>query len=458
MARSSADPSPAAFQSLAARLASLAGELPAEQAVALTALLESADQRLRAEADGDGLSAPDVAADPYPVYRDLRAGGAVRWSESRNAWLVTAHAELLAIEHDPRISFAARYVAAIDGLSEAERAAMPAFLRTTARHLGHTDPPAHTRQRRAFDAALTPRAVHALRPAIKQIVDDLLESFGDAGRIDAVADLAERLPLPVLGALLGIPGEDFDRVAGPAAAYLGPIGSGDGDTTVARRKEAAATALVDYMRGALRERQRAPCADLLSALAEQMQPVGGHDEDEIVVISIQILTGGFESLRHMIALGLLALLRHPRELARLRTEPGLIPVAVEELLRYDGVVQQLTRVATDDIEVGGAQIRPGDTILLLPAAANRDPEAFAEPDRLDCRRRGARHLAFGSGAHACPGAGLARAVAQITFAALIERFAVLELDAEAPMWEPDFRAHALTSLPIVYSRFPVAGA
>jgi cytochrome P450 len=424
------------FASLATKLARLSDGMSEGERDAVTALIGAAAARLR--------------SDPYPQFERLLDDEErpVQRSDERGGWLVARHAHVCAVERDARMSFAARHADAARSLTPAQREAMPTFLRLTSLHLGHTDAPAHARLRDLFRPATGPRAVRRAEPAIRRCVDELVPAGGSSGELDAVADYAARLPMPVGGALLGLSPAEFAQIEGATADYLGPLPS---DVADARRKERAALALRDHFARALAERRTAPSppADVLGELARRIGGPDGYGEEEVVAACVQILTGGYESLRHMVSVGLCTVVEHPAALAAVRAR-GLGAGALEELLRYDGVVQQLTRTATEDLELGGARIAAGEKLLLLPGAANRDPRRFQDPAALDLDRRANSHLAFGTGPHACPGAGLARTVGRIAIGALVERSARLELVPPGPVWEDDVRARGLVSLRLGY--------
>jgi cytochrome P450 len=202
------------------------------------------------------------------------------------------------------------------------------------------------------------------------------------------------------------------------------------------------------MRGIVAERRKAPGEDLISGLIEAQEERDALSEAELVSTSLLLLIAGHETTTNLIGNGLLALLRHPDQLERLRAEPALLENAIEELLRYDSPVQATVRIAIEDVEMGGVVIPKGAAVLPLLGAANRDPAEFAEPDRLDLARENVRHLSFGLGTHFCLGAGLARLEARLAFRGLIERFPRIQLATDAPEYRPNPFLRGLRSLPV----------
>jgi len=301
------------------------------------------------------------------------------------------------------------------------------------------DPPAHTRLRRLVSAAFTARRVQGLRPAVEQIVAQACEQV--AGENDFVAHFAFPLPVTVIGELLGIPAADRpmsrDLVQDWAAVLeiLTPL--------VVDRADVAASAIGDYL--AARRRVH-PADDLVSVLAAA-EAGDKLTQDELVTMAALLLAAGFETTAGLLANGLLALLAHPGQARRLRTEAELAAPAVEELLRYDSPIQLAVRSAPAGLDVAGMTTSQGQRLVALLGAANRDPEVFSAPDRLILDRAEQPPLSFGGGIHYCLGAPLARLEAQIAFPALLSRFPRLALTGE-PAYRDGLVLHGLNSLPV----------
>lgn len=256
------------------------------------------------------------------------------------------------------------------------------------RNFLHLDPPEHTRYRRLVVGAFARRKVAGLEPRIREIATDLIRAADEPGSLEVVDGLAYPLPLRVICEFLGVPFEDrqllqdwsaklseaLDPPLGPAAARM---------TTQAARARAG---FVTYFRKLIQERRGSPRDDLISHLLQVEEDGQGLDEHDILATCVLLLNAGHETTVNLIGNAVLALLRHPEQLSRLRADPTLAAAAVEEVLRYDAPVQMTTRVATQPTVIGDAEVRPGDMVLLLLGAANRDPDVYPEPDRFDIGR------------------------------------------------------------------------
>jgi cytochrome P450 len=302
--------------------------------------------------------------------------------------------------------------------------------------------------------AFTPRAVEAMRAHIQAIVDGLLDRLQAAGRteMEVIADLACPLPAIVIAEMLGVPPEDRDQfllwsndfgvilddVSTPEAMVRALYGVGE---------------FAAYFRRIVEERQDAPPRDdVLGMLIAAEEDGDRLSNDELLGNCILLLAAGHGTTTHLIGNGLLALLRHPDQLALLRSDPALGAGAVTELLRYDCPVQMTGRVAVDELELGGKTIHAGQHVTMRLGAANRDPAQFPEPDRLDITRRDTRHLTFGYGIHFCVGAPLARLEGEIAFSTMLRRLPGLRLATETPEWDPSTVFRGLNRLPVTFDR------
>ncbi len=394
---------------------------------------------------------PAFQAHPYPVYEALRREDPVhlrRWDNGFESWILTRYADCHEVLRDPRMS-AARM--ARDGLPGTEVLMSDPehpVARFYAGMMLFRDPPDHTRLRTLVNKAFTARSVDALRPRIARIVNDLLAPAADTGRIDLIGDFAAILPVVVIAELLGVPAEDhllLKRWSDQAAHLI------DGSVRELDL-EGAIRALVEfqqYVGDVVKRRRDAPRDDLVSRLVQAQERDDTLAEHEILGTLVLLLGAGHETTTNLIGNGALALLRHPDQLARLRRDPGLIPSAVEECLRYDSPVQATSRVPLEDMEVFGVSMRRGIEVVTCLGAANRDPAQFPDPDRFDVGRSPNSHLAFGHGIHFCLGAPLARLEGQLAFAGLLHAFESLELEApEALRWRLGFVLHGLEALPV----------
>jgi cytochrome P450 len=384
--------------------------------------------------------APDVLADPYPLYRRLREQDPVHRSPL-GFWVVTRYADVELVLRDPRFGRGG-----FEALLDSQQGRLPPSML-------FRDPPDHTRLRALVSRAFTPRVVEAMRPHIQAIVDRLLDRVAGARAMDVIADLAYPLPVTVICEMLGVPTEDHERIrqwSADVARSLDAIGPWAAPE-VAERGRTSRRALAEYFRGLVAERRRQPQPDLLSSLIAAEERGDRLTEGELLSTCILLFVAGHETTVNLIGNGLLALLRHPDQLALLRGDPTVVPGAVEELLRYDSPVQRTARTTSEDVELGGRVIDKGSMVVAVVGAANRDPARFPEPDRLDVRRADTHHVSFGFGIHYCLGAPLARVEGQVAFATLLRRMPDLALDTDAPEWRESSVLRGLKALPVRFS-------
>ncbi|MBE1530656.1 cytochrome P450 [Actinomadura algeriensis] len=344
------------------------------------------------------LADPANREDPYPFLDGLRARSP--YAPFDGLVVVGRHAQSSALLRDPTMS------------ARRDRAALsPTPRGPRTRNFLHLDPPEHTRYRRLVAGAFARRRVEGLGPRIREIAAGLLRDAAGSGTIEVVDDLAYPLPLRVICELLGVPFEDRrllqDWSASLSAALDPPLGPAPPRlTTEAARARAG---FVGYFRDLIEERRGAPRDDLISHLVQVEEHGERLDDHDVLATCVLLLNAGHETTVNLIGNAVLALLRHPRQFDRLRADPALAAATVEEVLRYDAPVQMTTRVAREDGRVGGTRVRPGDTVLVLLGAANRDPDVYPDPGRFDIGRSpAAPHLSFSAGPHFCLGAGLAR--------------------------------------------------
>jgi cytochrome P450 len=387
---------------------------------------------------------PEFLADPYPTYHRLRAEDPVHHSPL-GFWVLTRYEDVSAVLRDPRFikEPLAALVAARFGVEVPRGVGLSMLDR---------DPPDHTRLRSLVGTAFTPRVVEGLRPRIQQIVDGLITHAQAVGSMDVIEEFAYPIPVNVICELLGIPvadhehfkGWSLDIARGLDSIYL------PADSEVPRRSAASRHAISDYFRDLIARRRAAPRGDLLSALIAAEEAGDKLNEEELLATCILILIAGHETTVNLIGNGVLALLRNPEELRRLRATPGLITSAVEELLRYDGPVQRTARVASAEATIGGRTIARGEMVMPFIGAADRDPAQFPDPDRLDLTRGDNRHIAFGWGIHFCLGAPLARLEGQIAIDALVRRLPRLELVDDKAEYRQSLTLRGLKTLPVKF--------
>jgi cytochrome P450 len=379
------------------------------------------------------LANPAVLPDPYPVLAGLRS--ASPYAEFDGAFVVVGrHADCSAVLRDPRASSQRDKSLIAQGGGPRRRRERPSFL--------SLDPPDHTRLRRLVSKAFTARTIARLEPRIRAVTGELLGAAAAAGQLEVVSQLAYPLPVRIISEMLGVPVEDHPRFAGWSARLANSLQPGFGlDPSEAQARAAAADVasdeFADYFRELIALRRAHPTEDLLSEMISAEDAGQKLTEDELIATCILLLVAGHETTVGLISNAILALLRHPSQLALLQDDPSLAAGAVEETLRYDAPVQMTGRVARDGMQIGNLAVRDGALMLLLLAATGRDPDVFADPDAFDIRRGAVNHLAFAAGPHFCLGAPLARLEATIALQEFITRLAAPQLDEDALRYKPN---------------------
>lgn len=386
---------------------------------------------------------PAFLHDPHPAMAAIRAAGRVS-RDVQGTWLVSHHADANAglrtshLSRDPKHWSGYAHYRPFIAESTLERVVETWML--------FNDPPRHTRLRKLASVAFKPKVVEALRDRIGQVTDALLDEVAGNGEFDLMRALAQPLPVRVICDVLGLPPEDFGATkawSDALAIIVEPV------TRRAQREAAnrAAEEMVAYLRAHLaRHREGRIDDDLLGALIRAQDEDGAISEDELLGNLVLLFIAGHETTTNLIGNGMLTLLRHPDQLSRLRADPALMPAAVEEMLRFEGSVNVIARHTVEPYAVGDTLIPAGETIFFLASAANRDPAAFADPDRFDVARSPNPHIGFGAGIHYCIGAPLARLEAQVAFERLLGRFPQLSLAIGAPKWRPMINLRGLEAL------------
>ncbi len=383
------------------------------------------------------------ARDPFAVYARLRGTPRPVWHAGLDAWLLARYADVDAAARDPRFQ---RSAPAAAPPARSAPIAMPAFDRYVRTNLLELDGADHDRLRLVVQRALTRHRVAALRATITRFVDACLDELLGAGELDFVAALAERVPGHVIGALLGVPEAERPRLRRWSEDIV-QFYDADRDATHAARAERATVAFQGFLEALVVERRRRPGDDLLSTLVAA-ERAGTLDATELHATAMLVLMAGHGSTTDLLGLGLRALLAHPAQQARLRAAPDLAATAVQEMLRYDTPLPYFHRHAAADVTIAGERFPAGTRFGLLYGAANRDPDAFPDPDRFDIGRRPNRHLAFGRGAHLCLGNHLSRLDAEIVFTRLLGRTARIEGDPDAAAMRPSLTARGPLRLPV----------
>ena len=431
---------------------------------------------------------PEVLANPYPLYHRLRTEDPVHWDPFLHAWVVTRYHDVVRVLRE----CSAARTPSPEQLSAIGLSALNPLAKVMVKQMLFLDPPTHTRIRGLASAAFTPGRVEALRAHIREIAIDLIEKAAIHGRMDVIGDLAEPLPCIVTAEMLGVPVEDHRQLKLWSQDFAEMLGNFQHNPDHAPRIVKSTAEMTAYFKSAMRNEKLRPNGLVASLRNAEIQ--GDRlTEEEVIANCIVTMVGGQETTTNLIGNGILSLLRNPDQLQKLREnlrqappnaavsragtgqasmsqcpyqhghsaigpstgEPipsSLIPSAVEELLRYEAPSQHTARLAPQDMELGGKEIRTRQALIAVMAAGNRDPERFPDPDRLDITRQDNRHLSFGWGAHFCFGAPLARIEGQIVFEELLARFPSWTLEPGPLVWRTNLGLRGLTALPVKFNR------
>jgi cytochrome P450 len=389
---------------------------------------------------------PEVLANPYLLFRRLRTEDPVHWDPFIHAWVLTRYTDVVTVLHN----FLAYKPAPPETLTAMGLSSLDPITKVMTKQMLFMDPPAHTRLRNLAAIVFTPYRMELLRLHIKDIVSSLLDKVQSKGRLDVIADLAEPLPATVTAEMLGVPVSDIRQLKAWSADFAEMLGNFQHNPEGVPRVLQSLQGMTDYFHAAIREMRSHPREGLIHSLLTAEVDGDRLTTEEVVANCIITMVGGQETTTNLIGNGLLALLRNPQVLQELRSDLSLIPSAVEELLRYEAPSQYTTRLAPEDFEVGGKTIQKGQATIAIMAAANRDPERFPDPDRIDIRRTDNRHLAFGWAAHFCFGAPLARIEGQLTFEALLRRLPDLALEPGPLVWRHNLGLRGLQALPVTF--------
>jgi cytochrome P450 len=381
---------------------------------------------------------PAFKANPYPTYARLRSTAPVHRTtlpDGRGVWLITRYEDVMAVLKDER--FVKNWRQALTPEQLAQTPQIPEVMEPLSTNMLDTDPPDHERLRALVSKAFTPRLIERMRPRVQAIADVLLDAVQDKGEMDLIDDYAFPLPITVIAELLGVPTEDRNRFREWSDAAVSGNASQEYLEKVLLPHMQAFT---DYLRQMFEEKRKNPGEDLISALVRAEEAGDKLSQDELLGMVFLLLVAGHETTVNLIGNGVLALLQHPDQLQKLRDDPSLIKPAVEELLRYDGPVETATeRFAREDVAMGGTVIPKGEMVLVVIAAADRDPDRFPDPDLLDI-------------IHHCLGAPLARMEGQIAIGTLLRRMPRLRLKGspESLSWRPGLVLRGLKGLPVEF--------
>ena len=377
---------------------------------------------------------PRFLADPFPLYRSLRDTDPAHWSPRLKAWVVSRYDDVKRICLDAAGMSSDRLRPFFASLPSAEAQRVAELARYLTLWMVFRDPPEHTRLRRLAAKVFNVRSIQALRPNVERITQWLLDALGERKEFDFIAEFAGPLPALVIMDMLGVPREELTRLKHLSDEMALFIGSAREATEKYQRAAGATREMASIFRELIEARRAAPRRDLLTELVALDDGGDRLSDDELVATCILLLFAGHETTTHHLANGLRALMEFPDQLEKLRHQPALAPAAVEELLRYDGPIGAQVRIVQAPHTLHGKTLNPGERVFLLMNAANRDPRAYDDPDRLDLGRNGVPHLTFGFGAHLCLGFPLARLEGQVALPALLARWRRIELSAEPVEW------------------------
>ena len=385
---------------------------------------------------------PEVLANPYPLYDQLRREDPVLWDPFLHSWVVTRYADVITVLRD----FSASRTPTPEQLSAIGLEALTPLARVMVQQMLFLDPPSHSRIRGLAACAFTPARVTALKNRIQQLTDELLDAVEPQGQMDVLADFAEPLPAIVTSELFGVSTEFALQLKTWSAKFAEMLGNFQHNPDRLPAMLETIENLVAFFSKTIEDQKRKPCPGLVHSLVQA--EIGGDrlSHDEVIANCIITLVGGLETTTNLIGNGMLTLLRHPDEMRQLSKDPSLMSSAVEELLRYESPSQHTARLAPEDLILGGKTIRKRQAVIAVMGAGNRDPERFSDPHRLDLARQDNRHLAFGWGAHFCFGAPLARIEGQIAISTLLRRFPSIELVPEPIVWRQNLGLRGLQSL------------
>lgn len=389
---------------------------------------------------------PEVLGNPYPLYHRLRSESPVHWDPFLHVWVVTRYEDVIRVLRD----FSAQRTPPPAQLTAMGLSALNPVAQVMVKQMLFLDPSAHTRIRGLASAAFTPTKVEMLRSHIREIVRNLLKPVAATGRMNVIADLAEPLPCIVTAEMLGVPVEDHPQLKLWSQDFAEILGNFQHNPDRVQRILKCTEEMTAYFRSAMHSDRLRP-EGLVNSLKNAEVQGDRLTEDEVIANCIITMVGGQETTTNLLGNGVLALLRNPDELEKLRANPALVPSAVEELLRFESPTQYTGRIAAQDTELGGKLIKQKQAVFAVLGAGNRDPERFRDPDRLDVARQDNKHLAFGWGAHFCFGAPLARMEAQMAFEELLKlQNWALEPGAKLN-WRTNLALRGLTALPITFT-------
>ena len=390
---------------------------------------------------------PDVAAHPHTFYHAMRSHHPVYWDPYMHAWVVTGYPEVIHV----LMNYSSDRTPPLEYLDRLGLSFMKPFAQMMLQQMLFMDPPQHSRLRGLCSVAFTPRRIEELRGAIQSIADELIDKVIADAHMDLLEDFANPLPAIVTSTMMGVPVEDHRQLSKWVVDIAEVHGNFQHHPDRVKEILQSLEDLRSYIAERMDELRKQPNNGLIYSLMTAELDGQRLSDEEVIASTIVTIIGGHETTTNLIASGFLALLRNPECLEQLRSHPEIVASAVEELLRYESPVQHTARIALADTELAGKKILKGGKVVAVLAAANRDPNRFPNPDRLDLLRTDNRHLAFGWGAHFCFGAPLTRMEAQIAFNTLLRRLSAPQLLDQKLEWRQNAGLRGLTSLRISFN-------
>jgi hypothetical protein len=372
---------------------------------------------------------PAFLKDPYPYYKELRENEPVFWSEEGGYWLITKYTDADLILRDLRFGKRNSFLGTSGGIAKQALKCMVSTVfpdAAASNSMLNQNPPDHTRLRGLVNKAFTPKMVEQMRSHIQQITDDLLDKVQSQGYMDVAADFAFPLPVTVIAEMLGIPATDREKFKHWSNAMVSLLEPG-ASMMLLPSALSARSALIAYLRPLIEKRRKEPKEDLISSLVQAEEEGSKLSEAELLANIVLLLIAGHETTVNLISNSVFGLLTNPSQMQLLKSQPELMRNAVEEFLRWSSPVQIVRRFALEDITIGGKTIKKGESVIISVGAANRDPEVFANPDKLDMTRSDIKHLAFGIGIHHCLGFALAITEGEIAVGTLLRRMPNIQL-------------------------------
>lgn len=391
----------------------------------------------------DDLLEPSLLQDPFPYYQEIRENRPVHWNERWRGWIVSRYADVYAGLHDVRLLADTITPYFQTRLSAEEREKYALTYEVLNSWPVFVDPPKHTQLRKIFSRSFTPKTVQTMRGIVQTFVTELLDGWRDKREVDLINDFGYLMPANVIATIIGAPREDLDRFHAWSWELNELLHGGVGSPQRMDRAQQSIVEFKAYLEGQYQERLKQPRDDMMSWLMEVQRNDSALTPNDVIYSCMLILNAGHETTQIMIGNTVAALLQEG-QWERLRDQPQLVKTAIEECLRFNGPMKGTMRAAAQDMQIGGVDVKQGDRVMLLMAAANRDPEQFTDPNRLDIARNPNPHLAFGHGIHFCLGAPLARLEVEIGLTEMVRRYPGIELAAPV-RYEPRILSRAIES-------------